>query len=178
MAWHFDPRRIFLEGKSCFITKFCHNKQSWTPQVFVFHCFALLMLQGGRHWHSYANKALASFCSLTDWLIDRRHVNFKWQTAALAIREKINLAIQDMPEVDEIKQLLAGTCKANPSTKRAVSMNWPALTVTTHGSIKSTRCGCSILMDSAYNPNDVDLRPDVPIWFKSKECAIDLLHRD
>ncbi|XP_022106552.1 CDK5 regulatory subunit-associated protein 3-like [Acanthaster planci] len=46
---------------------------------------------------------------LLDWLIDRRHVNLKWQTAALTIREKINLAIQDMPEVDEIKQLLAGT---------------------------------------------------------------------
>ncbi|XP_038057970.1 CDK5 regulatory subunit-associated protein 3-like isoform X1 [Patiria miniata] len=50
-----------------------------------------------------------SASKLLDWLIDRRHVNLKWQTAALAIREKINLAIQDMPEVDEIKQLLAGT---------------------------------------------------------------------
>ncbi|XP_072026690.1 CDK5 regulatory subunit-associated protein 3-like [Amphiura filiformis] len=45
---------------------------------------------------------------LLDWLIDRRHVNLKWQAAALIVREKINAAIQDMPEVEEIKQLLAG----------------------------------------------------------------------
>ncbi|XP_033625343.1 CDK5 regulatory subunit-associated protein 3-like [Asterias rubens] len=46
---------------------------------------------------------------LLDWLINRRHVDPKWQAAALTVREKINLAIQDMPEVDEIKELLAGT---------------------------------------------------------------------
>lgn len=34
----------------------------------------------------------------------------KWQTAVLEIREKINAAIQDMPPVDEISQLLSGTC--------------------------------------------------------------------
>ncbi|XP_071507330.1 CDK5 regulatory subunit-associated protein 3-like [Diadema antillarum] len=50
-----------------------------------------------------------SSSKLLDWLIDRRHVNLKWQSAALVIREKINLAIQDMPEVEEIKQLLSGT---------------------------------------------------------------------
>ena len=33
------------------------------------------------------------------------------QAAALVVREKINAAIQDMPEVEEIKQLLAGSCK-------------------------------------------------------------------
>ena len=38
-------------------------------------------------------------------------MNLKWQAAALVVREKINAAIQDMPEVEEIKQLLAGTCK-------------------------------------------------------------------
>ncbi|KAM6190017.1 LOW QUALITY PROTEIN: CDK5 regulatory subunit-associated protein 3 [Sarcoramphus papa] len=45
---------------------------------------------------------------LLDWLVDRRHCNLKWQNQVLAIREKINAAIQDMPENEEIKQLLAG----------------------------------------------------------------------
>ncbi|KAL9967230.1 hypothetical protein ACROYT_G025410 [Oculina patagonica] len=46
---------------------------------------------------------------LLDWLLDRRHCDVKWQTAVLEIREKINGAIQDMPPVDEISQLLSGT---------------------------------------------------------------------
>lgn len=46
-----------------------------------------------------------------DWLLDRRHCNLKWQNAVKDIREKINVAIQDMPENEEIKQLLSGSCK-------------------------------------------------------------------
>lgn len=46
---------------------------------------------------------------LLDWLLDRRHCNLKWQNAVKAIREKINAAIQDMPENEEIKQLLSGS---------------------------------------------------------------------
>ncbi|XP_048870236.1 CDK5 regulatory subunit-associated protein 3 [Brienomyrus brachyistius] len=46
---------------------------------------------------------------LLDWLVDRRHCNLKWQGAVMAIREKINSAIQDMPENEEIKQLLSGS---------------------------------------------------------------------
>ncbi|KAI1887141.1 hypothetical protein AGOR_G00203080 [Albula goreensis] len=46
---------------------------------------------------------------LLDWLVDRRHCNLKWQSAVMAIREKINAAIQDMPENEEIKQLLSGS---------------------------------------------------------------------
>lgn len=46
---------------------------------------------------------------LLDWLLDRRHCNLKWQSAVKAIREKINAAIQDMPENEEIKQLLSGS---------------------------------------------------------------------
>uniref|UniRef100_A0A8D0CW56 CDK5 regulatory subunit associated protein 3 n=1 Tax=Sander lucioperca TaxID=283035 RepID=A0A8D0CW56_SANLU len=45
----------------------------------------------------------------TDWLLDRRHCNLKWQSAVKEIREKINTAIQDMPENEEIKQLLSGS---------------------------------------------------------------------
>lgn len=46
---------------------------------------------------------------LLDWLLDRRHCNLKWQSAVKEIREKINAAIQDMPENEEIKQLLSGS---------------------------------------------------------------------
>lgn len=46
-----------------------------------------------------------------DWLVDRRHCNLKWQGAVMTIREKINSAIQDMPENEEIKQLLSGSCE-------------------------------------------------------------------
>lgn len=52
-------------------------------------------------------------CSVsTDWLLDRRHCNLKWQNTVKAIREKINAAIQDMPENEEIKQLLSGSCRS------------------------------------------------------------------
>ncbi|CAJ1079946.1 CDK5 regulatory subunit-associated protein 3 [Xyrichtys novacula] len=46
---------------------------------------------------------------LLDWLVDRRHCNLKWQNEVQVIREKINAAIQDMPENEEIKQLLSGS---------------------------------------------------------------------
>lgn len=46
---------------------------------------------------------------LLDWLINRRHCNQQWQKTAAQIREKINIAIQDMPPVDEITQLLQGS---------------------------------------------------------------------
>uniref|UniRef100_A0A8C5Q9G6 CDK5 regulatory subunit associated protein 3 n=1 Tax=Leptobrachium leishanense TaxID=445787 RepID=A0A8C5Q9G6_9ANUR len=46
---------------------------------------------------------------LLDWLVDRRHCPLKWQSKVLHIREKINQALQDMPEHDEIRSLLAGT---------------------------------------------------------------------
>uniref|UniRef100_A0A6I8R8C1 CDK5 regulatory subunit associated protein 3 n=1 Tax=Xenopus tropicalis TaxID=8364 RepID=A0A6I8R8C1_XENTR len=44
-----------------------------------------------------------------DWLVDRRHCTLKWQSKVLQIREKINQALQDMPEHDEIRGLLSGT---------------------------------------------------------------------
>uniref|UniRef100_A0A8C6WQW8 CDK5 regulatory subunit associated protein 3 n=1 Tax=Neogobius melanostomus TaxID=47308 RepID=A0A8C6WQW8_9GOBI len=46
---------------------------------------------------------------LLDWLVDRRHCNLKWQSVVKVIREKINAAIQDMPENEEIKELLSGS---------------------------------------------------------------------
>ncbi|EDV20936.1 uncharacterized protein TRIADDRAFT_50915 [Trichoplax adhaerens] len=49
------------------------------------------------------------YSKLLDWLIDRKHCKGDWRDQTLQIREKINNAIQDMPENDEIKQLLSGT---------------------------------------------------------------------
>ncbi|XP_045841848.1 CDK5 regulatory subunit-associated protein 3 [Meles meles] len=46
---------------------------------------------------------------LLDWLVDRRHCSLKWQNLVLSIQEKINAAIQDMPESEEIAQLLSGS---------------------------------------------------------------------
>nr|DBA22368.1 TPA: hypothetical protein GDO54_013400 [Pyxicephalus adspersus] len=46
---------------------------------------------------------------LLDWLVDRRHCTLKWQNKVQQIREKINQALQDMPEHEDIKNLLAGT---------------------------------------------------------------------
>lgn len=46
---------------------------------------------------------------LVDWLISRRHVNKDWPDHVQKVREKINNAIQDMPEHPEIIKLLSGT---------------------------------------------------------------------
>uniref|UniRef100_A0A6B2F0Z4 CDK5 regulatory subunit-associated protein 3 n=1 Tax=Bothriechis nigroviridis TaxID=88079 RepID=A0A6B2F0Z4_BOTNI len=46
---------------------------------------------------------------LLDWLVDRRHCSLKWQAQVRIIHEKIALAIQDMPENEEIKCLLSGS---------------------------------------------------------------------
>ncbi|NXA07234.1 CK5P3 protein, partial [Sapayoa aenigma] len=45
---------------------------------------------------------------LLDWLVDRRHCSLKWQSQVQLIRQRIDAAIQDMPENQEIKQLLDG----------------------------------------------------------------------
>jgi len=46
---------------------------------------------------------------LVEWLISRRHVNRDWPDHVQKVREKINNAIQDMPEHPEIIKLLSGT---------------------------------------------------------------------
>nr|CDJ81243.1 Protein of unknown function DUF773 domain containing protein [Haemonchus contortus] len=46
---------------------------------------------------------------LLDWLISRRHCQKDWQKNVLVIREKIKHAILDMPESEEVVQLLQGT---------------------------------------------------------------------
>ncbi|CAK1579094.1 unnamed protein product [Parnassius mnemosyne] len=46
---------------------------------------------------------------LQDWLVSRRHVNKEWQKSVIAVREKINNAIQDMPVHSDIAELLTGS---------------------------------------------------------------------
>lgn len=43
--------------------------------------------------------------------MSRKHCKKDWHAHIQPIREKINAAIQDMPENKEIVQLLSGTCK-------------------------------------------------------------------
>jgi len=47
----------------------------------------------------------------TDWLLSRRHCPQNWQQLVLAVREKINVAIQDMPAVEDVAKLLQGACE-------------------------------------------------------------------
>ena len=47
---------------------------------------------------------------IADWLLSRRHCNKDWQKNVLVIREKIKTAILDMPESEEIVNLLQGSC--------------------------------------------------------------------
>ncbi|XP_048005021.1 CDK5 regulatory subunit-associated protein 3 [Leguminivora glycinivorella] len=46
---------------------------------------------------------------LQDWLVSRRHVNKEWQKNIIAVREKINNAIQNMPAHQDIAALLSGS---------------------------------------------------------------------
>lgn len=46
---------------------------------------------------------------LLEWLLDRRHCKKDWQAQVALVREKINAAIQDMPENESIKELLSGS---------------------------------------------------------------------
>uniref|UniRef100_A0AAZ3SNT0 CDK5 regulatory subunit associated protein 3 n=1 Tax=Oncorhynchus tshawytscha TaxID=74940 RepID=A0AAZ3SNT0_ONCTS len=58
---------------------------------------------------SQINSCTVVSLSPVDWLVDRRHCSLKWQSAVMSIREKINAAMQDMPENEEIKELLSGS---------------------------------------------------------------------
>ncbi|NXA42199.1 CK5P3 protein, partial [Eudromia elegans] len=44
-----------------------------------------------------------------DWLVDRRHCSLRWQGRVRLIRDKIEAALRDMPENEEIKRLLEGS---------------------------------------------------------------------
>ncbi|XP_032935174.1 CDK5 regulatory subunit-associated protein 3 isoform X4 [Catharus ustulatus] len=46
---------------------------------------------------------------LMDWLQDRRHCGRRWQAQVQQVRERIQAALQDMPEHPEIRELLQGS---------------------------------------------------------------------
>ncbi|XP_062364268.1 CDK5 regulatory subunit-associated protein 3 [Cinclus cinclus] len=46
---------------------------------------------------------------LLDWLLDRRHCGRRWQAQVQQVRERIQGALQDMPEHPEIRELLQGS---------------------------------------------------------------------
>ncbi|XP_050404822.2 CDK5 regulatory subunit-associated protein 3 [Patella vulgata] len=46
---------------------------------------------------------------LLDWLINRRHCNSQWQGKSLQVREKIDAALVDVPDVKEVTALTEGT---------------------------------------------------------------------
>ncbi|NXI15814.1 CK5P3 protein, partial [Irena cyanogastra] len=46
---------------------------------------------------------------LLDWLLDRRHCGRRWPAQVAQVRERIQAALQDMPEHPEIRELLQGS---------------------------------------------------------------------
>ncbi|XP_016159788.1 PREDICTED: CDK5 regulatory subunit-associated protein 3 [Ficedula albicollis] len=44
-----------------------------------------------------------------DWLLDRRHCGRRWQAQVQAVRQRMQAALQDMPEHPEIRELLRGS---------------------------------------------------------------------
>jgi len=69
-------------------------------------------LQGLHTFHISAGELrfLLCLCVCLDWLISRRHCSQNWPQMIVPVREKINTAIQDMPAVDDVANLLRGTC--------------------------------------------------------------------
>lgn len=48
---------------------------------------------------------------LLEWLLSRRHCKVGWQAHITSVREKINSALEDMPEHQGIVDLLSGSCQ-------------------------------------------------------------------
>lgn len=62
-------------------------------------------------------------CSkLVDWLVQRNHCKKDWGQNLAAIRKKMKLALGDMPENEEIKQLLIGSKLEYFKSKRIVEI--------------------------------------------------------
>ena len=108
LVWHYSDDHYLL--CSAMLARSCNSQQN-------IECWALANTHVLYNMHLnlpcwvarlYAYVMWGHF--ILEWLVDRRHCQSKWQDAALVIREKINDAIQDMPAVDEIMQLLSGSC--------------------------------------------------------------------
>jgi hypothetical protein len=59
---------------------------------------------------------------LVDWLVQRRHCKKDWGENLGAIRRKIKAAIKDMPESEDIKQLLIGSKLDYSKSKKIVDI--------------------------------------------------------
>lgn len=59
---------------------------------------------------------------LVDWLVQRRHCRKDWGENLASIRRKIKAALRDMPESEEIKQLLIGSKLDYFKSKRIVEV--------------------------------------------------------
>ena len=59
---------------------------------------------------------------LVDWLVQRRHCKRDWGENLATIRRKIKAALKDMPESEEIKQLLLGSKLDYFKSKRIVEI--------------------------------------------------------
>lgn len=46
---------------------------------------------------------------LLDWLVDRRHCTLKWQQSAASVKDMVNVAMQDISNVEEVKEILSGS---------------------------------------------------------------------
>lgn len=44
-----------------------------------------------------------------DWLVDRRHCTLKWQQSAASVKDMVNVAMQDISNVEEVKEILSGS---------------------------------------------------------------------
>lgn len=60
--------------------------------------------------YNVSNFIVVCMLLTVDWLLSRRHCPQNWPQLALVVREKINVAIQDMPAVEDVAKLLHGTC--------------------------------------------------------------------
>jgi hypothetical protein len=51
------------------------------------------------------------WCAHTDWLVERKKLPMKWQDGVRVVREMINGALTELPDVPEITDMLKGKCK-------------------------------------------------------------------
>ena len=92
-----------------------HMSTTFSQCLSIFHL---------NQWCSFGHGNAMIWVSAIDWLVDRRHCNLKWQSLVLTIREKINAAIQDMPESQEIAQLLSGSCECFGAALLDPRLSW------------------------------------------------------
>jgi len=93
-----------------------HLSYYWAVFHFVLALFLKLSLLLISFWAYLWLLCALWYCILLcwyiclDWLVSRRHCSQNWPQMIVPVREKINSAIQDMPAVEDVANLLRGTC--------------------------------------------------------------------